>query len=272
MDDITDRSQFRIGDLLVVPDRLIVVRDGQEIKFERRWMEVLVMLAEHAGETLSTEHLLIEIWGSKVYGDNPVSKAISLIRKQVGDERRKPLYIETLNKVGYRLIAPVSLPEDYRRMPSERWTKGSPYVGLSAFDADHASVFCGRSRIVADLLRAMRVQIENQRRFVLIVGASGCGKTSLLRAGAIPLLTKPDGFDGLRALSVTTCDLAANGCDPLIPLTAALATWTLGDRPVFPPQTLEQLKTLLTETPEMIDGVVNEAIRCHPERGLDEQP
>lgn len=272
MDDFTDRSQFRIGDLLVMPGRLIVVRDGQEIKLEPRWMEVLVMLAEHAGETLSTERLLIEVWGSTVYGDSPVSKTISYIRKSIGDDSRKPRYVETVSKVGYRLIAEVSLPEDYRRMPSERWTKGSPYVGLSAFGADHASVFCGRSRIVADLLRAMRVQIENRRRFVLIVGASGCGKTSLLRAGAIPLLTKPDGFDGLRALSVTTCDLAANGSDPLVPLTAALGAWTLGTRPVFPPQTPEQLRALLTETPNMIEDFVSEAFRRHSERDLAEQP
>jgi eukaryotic-like serine/threonine-protein kinase len=272
MDDFTDRSQFRIGDLLVIPGRLIVVRDGQEIKLEPRWMEVLVMLAEHAGETLSTERLLIEVWGSTVYGDSPVSKTISYIRKSISDDSRKPRYVETVSKVGYRLIAPVSLPEDYRRMPSERWTEGSPYVGLSAFGADHASVFCGRSRIVADLLRAMRVQIENQRRFVLIVGASGCGKTSLLRAGAIPLLTKPDGFDGLRAVSVTTCDLAANGNDPLVPLTSALSAWTLGVRPVFPPLTPEQLKALLTETPNMIEGFVSEAFRRHSERDLAEQP
>lgn len=272
MDDFTDRSQFRIGDLLVIPGRLIVLRDGQKIKFEPRWMEVLVMLAEHAGETLSTERLLIEVWGSTVYGDSPVSKTISYIRKSISDDSRKPRYVETVSKVGYRLIASVSLPEDYRRMPSERWTKGSPYVGLSAFGADHASVFCGRSRIVADLLRAMRVQIENQRRFVLIVGASGCGKTSLLRAGAIPLLTKPDGFDGLRALSVATCDLAANGSDPLIPLTTALAQWTLGGRPVFPPQTPDQLKALLTETPETIEGFVIEAFRRHFKSDLDEQP
>lgn len=74
MDDITHRSQFRIGDLLVIPARLVVVRDGQEIKFEKRWMQVLAMLAEHVGETLSTERLLIGVWGSDIYGDNPVAK------------------------------------------------------------------------------------------------------------------------------------------------------------------------------------------------------
>ncbi len=111
MDDFTDRSQFRIGDLLVVPDRLLVVRNSQEIKFEPRWMEVLVMLAEHAGEALSSERLLIEVWGSTIYDDSPIIKTISRIRNSIGDDSRKPCYIETVSKAGYRLIAPVSYPE-----------------------------------------------------------------------------------------------------------------------------------------------------------------
>jgi DNA-binding winged helix-turn-helix (wHTH) protein len=278
MDDFTDPPQFWIGDLVVVPERNIVIRGGGEIKLEPRMMQVLVMLAEHSGETLSPERLLIDVWGctanddSPVYGDSSVSRAISLMRKAIGDDSRKPRYIETVSKAGYRLIPPVSLPENYRRMPAERWTQGSPYVGLSAFDSDHASVFCGRSRIIADLLKAMRTQIDNQRRFVLIVGASGCGKTSLLRAGAIPLLTKPGGFEGLHAISVVTCDLAGNGRNPMIPLMEALAAWTVDNRPVFPPQTPEQLMLLLTETPAMIEGFVNEAFRRDPKRDLDKQP
>ncbi len=116
MNDFTDRSQFRIGDLLVIPARLIVVRDGKEIKFEPRWMGVLVMLAEHAGETLNTERLLIDVWGSAVYGDSPVNKAISFIRKSIGDDSRNPRYIETEPRLGYRLIARVSFPETRPRI------------------------------------------------------------------------------------------------------------------------------------------------------------
>jgi DNA-binding winged helix-turn-helix (wHTH) protein len=112
MDDFTDHSRFRIGDLLVVPARLVVVRDGQEIKFEPRWMQVLVMLAEHTGEALSSERLLIEVWDSTFYDESPVTKTISCIRKSIGDDSRKPCYIETVSKVGYRLIAPVTLPVD----------------------------------------------------------------------------------------------------------------------------------------------------------------
>lgn len=278
-DGSSSRSHFRIDDLHVQPERNLIVRKGQQIQLERRMMQVLAYLAEHAGETVGTGTLLVELWGSEVYGDNPVNKTVSLLRKLIGDHARNPRYIETIQKVGYRMIATVSMPEDYRRLPTELWTDGSPYVGLSAFDARHAPVYCGRSRIVADLLRAMRNQIENQRRFVMIVGASGCGKTSLLRAGAIPLLTKPDGYEGLRTLSIAACDLAAAPAhDPLTPLIEAIARWTLdeggtdGDRPVFPPQTTEQLQSLLTGHPDNIEHFVTEAFRRHPEKGLAEQP
>lgn len=94
-----------------------------------------------------------------------------------------------------------------------------------------------------------------------------------MRAGAIPLLTKTDGFDGLRALSVAACDLAAaHDGDPSIPLMASLATWTLEDRPVFPPQTTEQLKSLLQDSPEKIGGFVAEAFRRHTLQDQTERP
>lgn len=272
MGDFTDRSQFRVGDLLVVPRRLVVIRNEREIPLERRMMQVLVMLAENAGETLTKEQMLVEIWRSTIYGDSPVNKTVSILRERIGDDARKPRYIKTHSKVGYQMIAEVALPEDYRRMPSESWTGGNPYVGLPAFDAAHAAVYYGRSRIVGHLLKAMRAQIESQRRFVLIVGASGCGKTSLLHAGAIPLLTKPDGFDGLHALSVASCDLATlTAGDPLPPLIEALASWRT-DRPVFPPQTTEQLRCMLTERPHSIAGFVEEAIRKKAISGPTDQP
>ena len=271
---LASRSRFRIGGLLVQPDRLIVAIDGQDIALEPRIMEVLVALAEHAGETISADQLLIEIWGGSFYGDNPVHRAIALLRKLIGDDSRAPRYIETIRKRGYRLIAPVSFPDDYRGSASQvsAWTDGNPYVGLVPFDGDHAGVFFGRSRTTAELMAAIRSQIETRRRFVLIVGASGCGKTSLLRAGAIPLLTQDGGFDGLRALSVGSCDLAgAHGGDIMASLASALAAWTLGDRPVFAPQPLADLAQTLAQRPESIADIIAEAFRRYPRREIAEQ-
>ncbi len=108
MDDFTDRSEFGIGDLLVIPARLVVVCDGKDIPLQPRMMEVLILLAEKAGEIVSPQRLLITIWRTDIYDDNPVQKAISGLRKSIGDTPRKPRYIETVPRLGYRLIAPVS--------------------------------------------------------------------------------------------------------------------------------------------------------------------
>ena len=229
-------SHFRVGAWLVQPDRLILAQDGREIDLEPRQMEVLVSLAEHAGEVVSAEQLLIEVWRGTFYGDNPVHKAIAQLRKLIGDDSRTPRYIETIRKRGYRLIAAVSYPDDYRRsaVGDSAWSGRSPYVGLASFDDAHADVFFGRSRMTAELLAAMRSQIDSQRRFVLLVGASGCGKTSLLRAGAIPLLRQDGGFDGLQSLSMSTCDFSGVDAGEVLPrMAAALCEWQLGDRPVF---------------------------------------
>ena len=271
----TWHSRFRIGAMLVQPESLSVSLDGNETTLEPRMMEVLVALAEHAGEVVSAEQLLIEVWRGTFYGDNPVHKAIAYLRKVFGDDLKSPRYIETIRKRGYRLIAKVSYPDDYRRVAvqTSTWSGASPYVGLSPFDDAHAGVFFGRSRVIAELLAAMRQQLDNQRRFVLIVGASGCGKTSLLNAGALPLLQQDGGFNGLRALATARCDLAAveNG-DALTHLSAALATWTLGERSVFPPGPAADLAATIRQSPESITAAVEEAFRRHPSRELADQP
>jgi eukaryotic-like serine/threonine-protein kinase len=272
---LASHSRFRVGALLVQPDRLIVSLDGNEISLEPRVMEVLVALAEHVGEVISAEQLLIEVWHGTFYGDNPVHKAIAQLRRLIGDDSRAPRYIETIRKRGYRLIAKVAFPDEYRRaaIQSPAWPDRSPYVGLSAFDGEHADVFFGRSRMTADLMAAMRSQIDSQRRFVLIIGASGCGKTSLLRAGVIPLLQQDGGFDGLRALSVAHCDLtAAEGGDVLKHLASALGVWALGERPVFPPQPVEHLAQTFAQRPDAIAGTIADAFQRCPSREIAEQP
>ncbi|MFE6056070.1 helix-turn-helix domain-containing protein [Kitasatospora sp. NPDC056446] len=60
---------------------------------------------------------------------------------------------------------------------------GAPYRGLSRFEPGDRERFFGRDRLVADLLA-----LVDSRRLVAVVGASGSGKSSLLRAGLIPAL------------------------------------------------------------------------------------
>lgn len=277
----TQLSRFIVGDLQVHPDRGCVVRNGVDIPLEPRPIQVLEALARKAGEAMTSTQLQIVIWKTdpRKYDDNAVTKALSVLRKSLGDDARNPRYIEMLKGRGYRLIQPVSFQDDYRRLPkpTDPWKGGSPFVGLAAFEARHAKVFAGRTQATGDLLDAMRGQIDNGRRFVLIAGSSGCGKTSLLRAGVLPHLTASGGFGGLRALSVATCDLAAiQSGDAMLTLANALSGWALHDgvedRPVFAPQPIESLKRHLTEAPETIAPAIAEAFRRCADHSLGAQP
>jgi hypothetical protein len=60
---------------------------------------------------------------------------------------------------------------------------GEPYRGLQAFEEDNAVIFFGREREIQSLLKTLA-----QRRFVAVLGASGSGKSSLVKAGVLPKL------------------------------------------------------------------------------------
>ena len=77
------------------------------------------------------------------------------------------------------------------------WKKGSPFRGLEAFEFEHAPVFFGRTRAVSGILQALRAQAADGRSFVLILGMSGGGKSSVVRAGVLPMLTKAGVIEGI---------------------------------------------------------------------------
>jgi hypothetical protein len=82
------------------------------------------------------------------------------------------------------------------RRKVRRW-KSSPFRGLNVFGFEHAPIFHGKTKAIGEVLDAIERQIRAERPFVLIVGASGSGKSSLVQAGVLPLLTKPETVEGI---------------------------------------------------------------------------
>lgn len=95
-----------------------------------------------------------------------------------------------------------------------------PYPGLDAFDEDEAPVFFGRESQAAELTRRLHATATRPaERFLVLVGASGSGKSSLVRAGVMPRL---------REHRWTVVPAFAPGPNPLGALAGALASATDG--------------------------------------------
>src|SRR6185437_10743701 len=68
--------------------------------------------------------------------------------------------------------------------------KGSPFRGLQPFDEAHAEVFFGRRRAVERLRQALIDAAGRGTPFLLVLGMSGSGKSSVIRAGLLPRITQ----------------------------------------------------------------------------------
>jgi TolB-like protein/DNA-binding winged helix-turn-helix (wHTH) protein/tetratricopeptide (TPR) repeat protein len=105
-------QSFRLGEWLVQPTLNTVSRGGTLVRLRPKVMDVLVLLAEHAGEVVSKEAILDTVWAKKFLADTALSRAVFELREALGDEAQGSKYIETIPKRGYRLVAPVgAVPE-----------------------------------------------------------------------------------------------------------------------------------------------------------------
>jgi TolB-like protein/tetratricopeptide (TPR) repeat protein len=101
-------SLLRIADLRVDPTLDEICKDGHTIKLEPKAMQLLICLAERAGEVLSVEQLLDLVWKDVVVSHDSVYAAVAALRRSLGDDPKNPTYIANVARRGYRLIAPVS--------------------------------------------------------------------------------------------------------------------------------------------------------------------
>lgn len=111
--------RISIGDAHVDFAARIVECGSDAVTVEPKVMAVLRMLADHAGEVVSREALIADIWDVRYGGDERLSRAISILRHALDDSAGKQSCIETIPKHGYRLVAPVEAPDAARSSAPE---------------------------------------------------------------------------------------------------------------------------------------------------------
>ncbi|HEY4645650.1 MAG TPA: winged helix-turn-helix domain-containing protein [Steroidobacteraceae bacterium] len=105
---------FQFGELWIDPRAGEVSGPAGHEKLDPKVMDVLVMLAQHAGQVVLREHLLARLWPNAVVTDDVLSRCIYELRRQLsragGDEQYKAM-VDTVPKRGYRLNGEVALPQ-----------------------------------------------------------------------------------------------------------------------------------------------------------------
>ncbi|UCE02828.1 MAG: response regulator transcription factor [Candidatus Latescibacterota bacterium] len=95
-------NTFRFGDVRVDFRRQEVTRAGERVEMSAREFRILRYFIEHAGEMLSREQLLNDIWGYDVFPTTrTVDNHIARLRKKVEEEPDSPRFIRTVRGAGY---------------------------------------------------------------------------------------------------------------------------------------------------------------------------
>jgi len=97
-----------IGDWCVNPVTCQISRNGESARVEERTMRLLLCLAEHAGQVVSIDELLNQVWPDVIVTSDSVYQAVTSLRRLLGDDTKNPIYIATVPRLGYRLLATVS--------------------------------------------------------------------------------------------------------------------------------------------------------------------
>ncbi len=138
---------------------------GQRILLTPKAFAVLRYLVEHPGRLVTHGELLDAVWRDTHVQPEVLKTHILEIRRALGDDPKKPLFVETLPRRGYRFVAAVR-------------EHTSPDPARAVEPASGRLV--GRDRALGALRDCLGRMLTDQRQIVFITGESGIGKTALV--------------------------------------------------------------------------------------------
>jgi DNA-binding response OmpR family regulator len=96
---------FQIGPAMIDPKTFQVKRGKTTDELTAKEVKLLQVFHAHAGEVLSRDKLLNEVWGYNYYGTTrTLDQVIVQLRKKLGDNGNEPKHLLTIHGVGYKLV------------------------------------------------------------------------------------------------------------------------------------------------------------------------
>jgi predicted ATPase/DNA-binding winged helix-turn-helix (wHTH) protein len=171
------------GPYRLIPAERLLLRDGEAVDVGSRALDVLIALAEAAGEVVGQRELMARAWPNVLVGDGSLRVTIGDLRKTLGDGQDGVRYITNVTGRGYCFVAPV----DRSAVPS--LASRSPLLSSEPRPVPKHKLPARLARMIGreDTVEALSMLLAS-RRFVSVVGPGGMGKTTVAISFAHALL------------------------------------------------------------------------------------
>ncbi|MBB6251880.1 ATP-binding protein [Nitrospirillum iridis] len=163
------------GPFRLVPGRKVLLDGDVPLRLGSRALDILVVLAERAGQVVAKDELVANVWPDTHVDDANLRVNIAALRKALGDGRDGARYIANIPGRGYCFVAPITRLEEGDHPPP----LAAPPVALSV--PHNLPVRLTRVVGRAAIIRALAGQLP-ARRFITLVGPGGIGKTTVALA------------------------------------------------------------------------------------------
>ena len=102
--DLGEEPAFDLGGMRVVPAERTVILNGERRELQPRVMQVLVALAKARPDVVSRDKLIDLCWEGRVVGDDALNRCILALRHLAQELTPAPFAIETVPRIGHRLV------------------------------------------------------------------------------------------------------------------------------------------------------------------------
>jgi DNA-binding winged helix-turn-helix (wHTH) protein/tetratricopeptide (TPR) repeat protein len=137
---------------------------------------VLRALVVQAGQLLTKDALFAAVWPDTAVSESVLTVAIRELRRVLGDQARRPQFIETVHGRGYRFIIPVTVAPPSSERPQTVET-GRQFLPIALA---RPRLFVGREGELAQLHQWWAQAYQGRRQVGIIAGEPGMGKTALV--------------------------------------------------------------------------------------------
>ena len=257
--DALASGELRFGDFCISGPHGPLRKSEAVVNLPRTPLALLWALATRAGQVVTKEQLLDIVWPRVVVTEGVITASLRDLRRALGDDARRPRFIATAHRIGYRFIAAVT-------GPVSRLGLKDGAVPTALKFAPSSAQWVGRTEELARLRAAYFRALGGDRQMVFVTGDAGIGKSRLLEAFAASVESDAreslnDGELGLR-VGHGQCIEHYGGGEPYLPILEAVTR--LCRRPgghsllallrKHAPTWMEQLPGLLQDGPSTVSA------------------